>query len=151
LLEERGIAPKRAFLVGGPAQLLRPLLEKELELPVLCPPHADIANAVGAAVSLPSTALELFADTAVKQAFVPVLGKRWPVSRTYDLEQAEEDARRLLREQLAAESGGHGPEEQETDVLESALFATLGAYGEGARDIRVVCQARPGIACRVSA
>jgi N-methylhydantoinase A/oxoprolinase/acetone carboxylase beta subunit len=151
LLEDRRLAPKKVFLVGGPALLMRPLLEKELRLPVLCPPHADVANAVGAAVSLPSTALELFADTAAKQAFVPVLGKTWPVDRSYSLEQAENDARRLLREQLAAESGGHSPEEQDVDVLESALFATLGAYGQGARDIRVICQARPGIACRVSA
>ena len=151
LLENRRLAPKRVFLVGGPALLMRPLLEKELNLPVLCPPHTDIANAVGAAVSLPTTALELFADTARKQAFAPVLGKTWSVDRAYNLEQAEDDARRLLREQLAAESGGHSPEGQDMDVLESALFATLGAYGQGARDIRVVCQARPGIACRVSA
>ena len=151
LLEDRRLTPKRVFLVGGPALLMRPLLEKELGLPVLCPPHADIANAVGAAVSLPSTALELFADTAGKQAFVPVLGKTWPVDRSYSLAQAENDAKRLLRERLAAESGGLGPEEQHVDILESALFATLGAYGQGARDIRVICQARPGIACRVSA
>ena len=151
LLKDRKLAPKRLFLVGGPALLVRPLLEKELGLPVLCPPHADIANAVGAAVSLPSTALELFADTAGKQAFVPVLGKTWPVDRSYSLEQAEKDARRLLRERLAAESRGQDPEKQEVDILESVLFATLGAYGQGARDIRVICQARPGIACRVSA
>jgi hypothetical protein len=151
LLADRRLAPKRVFLVGGPALLLRPLLEKELGLPVQCPPHTDIANAVGAAVSLPTTALELFADTARKQAFAPVLEKTWPVDRSYSLEQAEDDARRLLREQLAAESGGHSPEEQEVDVLESALFATLGAHGQGARDIRVICQARPGIACRVAA
>ena len=151
LLGAHRLAPKRVFLVGGPALLMRPLLEKGLELPVLCPPHTDIANAVGAAVSLPTTALELFADTAGKQAFAPVLGKTWPVDRSYSLEQAEEDARRLLREQLAVESGGHSPEGQDVDVLESALFATLGAYGQGARDIRVICQARPGIACRVSA
>jgi len=151
LLEDRRLAPKRAFLVGGPAPLMRPLLEEELRLPVLCPPHADIANAVGAAVSLPSTALELFADTARQQAVVPVLEKTWPVDRSYSLAQAEEDARRLLRERLAAESGGHGPEPQDVDILESALFATLGAHGQGARDIRVICQARPGIACRASA
>jgi hypothetical protein len=150
LLADRRLAPKRVFLVGGPALLMRPLLEQELGLPVLCPPHTDIANAVGAAVSLPTTALELFADTARKQAFVPVLGKTWPVDRAYSLEQAEDDARRLLREQLLAESGGHSQEGQEADVLESALFATLGPYGQGARDIRVICQARPGIACRVS-
>jgi N-methylhydantoinase A/oxoprolinase/acetone carboxylase beta subunit len=150
LLKDRRLAPQRVFLVGGPAPLLHALLEQELGLPVLCPPHTDIANAVGAAVSLPSTALELFADTAGKRAFVPVLEKTWPVDRSYDLERAEDDARRLLRERLATESDGHSLKEQGVDVLESALFATLGAYGQGARDIRVVCQSRPGIACRVS-
>jgi N-methylhydantoinase A/oxoprolinase/acetone carboxylase beta subunit len=151
LLEDRRLTPKRVFLVGGPARMMRPLLEKELGLPVFCPPHTDIANAVGAAVSLPTAALELFADTARQQAFAPVLGKTWPVDRAYSLERAEDDARRLLRESLAAEGGGHGTEKQDVDVLESALFATLGAYGQGARDIRVICQVRPGIACRVSA
>ena len=151
LLEDRRLAPKRVFLAGGPALLMRPLVEQELNLPVLCPPHTDIVNAVGAAVSLPTTALELFADTARKQAFAPVSGKTWPVASSYTLEQAEADARRLLREQLTAESGGYSPEEQDVDVLESALFATLGPYGQGARDIRVICQARPGIACRASA
>ena len=151
LLKNHRLTPKRIFLVGGPALLMRPLLEKELGLPVLCPPHADIANAVGAAVSLPTSALELFADTARKQAFVPVLGKIWPVDRAYDLKQAENDAQHLLRGQLAAENDGHSLEKRDVDILESSLFATLDADGMGARDIRVICQARPGIAYRVSA
>jgi N-methylhydantoinase A/oxoprolinase/acetone carboxylase beta subunit len=151
LLDERALAPRRAFLVGGPAALLRPLLERELNLPVHCPPYAELANAVGAALSLPTTELELFADTGRGKASVPLLDREWSVERSYDLKRAEADARRLLREKLSEEADGRDAGERETDLLESSLFAVIDERGRGAADIRVMCRARPGIARRLRA
>lgn len=150
LLENRVVAPTRAFLAGGPARIVRPLLEKRFGLPVICPPHAEYANAVGAALSLPTAALELFADTGRERAWAPAAGAQWPVSRSYSLEAAQADARRLLRERLARTAGPDFAE-QETDIVEASMFAVLDARGRSARDIRVLCRARPGIAGGVRA
>lgn len=150
LLEDRALMPEQAFLVGGPAELVRPLLEAELGLPVRCPPYADCANAVGAALSLPTTELELFADTGRGLAHAPAAGKQWTVPRNYTLSDAEADALRLLRERLAEEAGA-GTEERATDMLESSLFAVIDEQGRRVSDIRALCRARPGIAGRVRA
>lgn len=150
LLEDRRVRPARAWLAGGPAELVRPLLETALELPVSVPPHADVANAVGAALTLPTAALELLADTGQGVLRVPSLDVERRIGRNYTLEEARAEARELLRVHLAAECYD-GAVEAAVEVTEAALFATLDERGRGGRDIRVCCQLTPGIAERITA
>ena len=69
----RDIAPERVWLVGGPAERLRERLAGRLALPVDCPPHAPVANAVGAALTLPTAGLEVYADSGRALLRVPSL------------------------------------------------------------------------------
>lgn len=137
--------PGFAVLAGGPAACFRNRLATSLGMPVSVSPHSDVANAIGAALTLPTASLEIYADGAKETLFAPALGLREKTRASFTLEDAEKRACELLREFLQK----NGIEETAVEVVESDLFAVLDDRGRGSRDIRVICQARPGICARV--
>lgn len=141
----REARPQCVRLVGGPAACVARRLAAALALPVATPPHADVANAVGAALTLPTDALELYADTGRRVLDVPALELHERIDRTYRMDAARERACLLLRERLAAA----GVEDARVEVTEADVFATLDDGGYGSRDMRVTCQVTPGIAAVV--
>ena len=141
----RQVAPERVILVGGPAHCLRERLEQALGLPVIIPAASAVANAVGAALTLPTASLDVYADTGRGQLRAPALDVLESIGRNYTLEAAKLRACELLQEHLAT-SGAPGAR---VEVLEADLFATLDDGGYGAKDLRVTCQAAPGIVGRL--
>ncbi len=139
------IAPDRVLLVGGPAACIRSRIEKTFGLPVVLPPDADVANAVGAALTLPTASLEIYADTSRARLRAPSLDHEEPLGRGFTLEAAKKRAMELLTAHMAA-SGAQGAQ---VEVTEADIFATLDDGGRGSHDIRVSCQAVPGIAGRL--
>ena len=137
----REARPTHAWLVGGPACCVAHRLSQALGMPVQTPPHADVANAVGAALTLPTDALELYADTGRLVLTVPALDITERIGKSYSLNEARQRVCDLLRERLeaAGESGAR------VEVTEADIFATLDDAGFGSRDIRVVCQVVPGL------
>ena len=148
LLEGRSLAPRRAWLVGGPAPLMAALLQRALGMPVRVPGSSAVANAVGAALTRPTAQLELFADTTQGLLRVPALDVRKDIARNYTLAAAEAEALDLL---CASMQGVDGEGELQAEVVESEVFATLDDRGHGGRDIRVRCQLKPGLMERVVA
>lgn len=138
----REARPRRVWLVGGPADCIRRRLGEALGLPVDSPPHAAVANAVGAALTLPTAGLEIYADTGRGVLRAPALDLEESIGKGYTLDAAERRARELLAAHLAAE----GMPDAVVEVVEADLFATLDDGGRGSRDIRVACRAAPGIA-----
>ncbi|MEG2171853.1 MAG: hydantoinase/oxoprolinase family protein [Desulfovibrionaceae bacterium] len=141
LLEGKQVCPQKVWLVGGPADTLRALVQEKLGLPVCVPAHADVANAVGAALTLPTAALELFADTSRGVARVPLLDVRVPIPRGFSLREATDMAKKMLHDSLLPHNAHVGA----IEVTEALLFATLDARGAGGKDMRVSCQLVPGI------
>ncbi|GHU94901.1 hydantoinase [Deltaproteobacteria bacterium] len=139
--------PARILLVGGPATCLRERLSAVFGLPVEIPVHADVANAIGAALTLPTAALEIYADTGQGLLRTPIFDLEEAIGKTYTPTAARERACALLTAHLAAE----GITDATVEVLEEDMFATLDDRGYGAKDIRVVCQTVPGIAGRLAA
>ena len=137
----REARPTHAWLVGGPACCVAHRLSQALGMPVQTPPHADVANAVGAALTLPTDALELYADTGCLVLTVPALDITERIGKSYSLNEARQRACDLLRARLeaAGESGAR------VEVTEADIFATLDDAGHGSRDIRIVCQVVPGL------
>ena len=137
----REARPTHAWLVGGPACCVAHRLSQALGMPVQTPPHADVANAVGAALTLPTDALELYADTGCLVLTVPALDITERIGKSYSLNEARQRACDLLRARLeaAGESGAR------VEVTEADIFATLDDAGFGSRDIRIVCQVVPGL------
>lgn len=138
----RQARPQRAWLMGGPAGCMGAHLAAALGLPVECPPHAAVANAVGAALTLPTDSLEAYADTGRGMLRVPALGLTENIRKGYSLEVLGQRACELLREKLA-QAGAHGAA---VEVTGAESFATLDDNGGSSRDMRVVCQAVPGLA-----
>ncbi|MDR2743790.1 MAG: hydantoinase/oxoprolinase family protein [Desulfovibrio sp.] len=141
----RGVKPERLVLVGGPAACVRGHLESSFGLPAESPAHADVANAVGAALTLPTASLEIYADTGQGILRAPALDLEERIGRSFTLE----DARLRCGELLAAHLAEEGVPDTPMEVLEADFFATLSDSGYGAKDIRVVCQAVPGLAGRL--
>lgn len=138
--------PSRAWLVGGPAACVGPHLAAALDLPVDCPPHTAVANAVGAALTLPTDAVEVYADTGSGILRAPALDLTESVRKGFSLDALGERARELLLQRLE-QAGAEGAA---VEITEAESFATLDDNGFGSRDMRVVCQAVPGLAGLVS-
>ena len=138
--------PSRAWLVGGPAACMKPHLTAALGLPVDCPPHTAVANAVGAALTLPTDAVEVYADTGSGLLRAPALDLTENIRKGCSLDALGERARELLRQRLE-QAGAEGAA---VEITEAESFATLDENGFGSRDMRVVCQAVPGLAGLVS-
>lgn len=138
--------PTRACVVGGPARLIVGRVAEALGMPAEVAPNPEVANAIGAALTLPTYSLEIYADTGKGELYAPAIDYSRPIPKNFDLEAARDAALALLNERLAANS----MEEGRAEVIEADLFATLDDAGRGARDIRVVCQARPGLAAKVA-
>lgn len=142
----REARPRRVCLVGGPARCVREHLETALGLPVSIPAHFEVANAIGAALAVPTAVLESYADTGRGVLNVPSLDLSERVGRDLTLEKAAARTCELLEARLADE----GVNDADVEVVEADLFATLDDGGRGSRDIRVACQVRPGIAARLA-
>lgn len=137
----REARPQHVWLVGGPAACVARRMSKVLDMPVETPPHADVANAVGAALTLPTDALELYADTGRCVLTIPAVELTERIGKGYSLSEARQRASALLRERLEA-AGVSGAR---VEVTEADIFATLDDAGFGSKDIRVVCQVVPGL------
>lgn len=141
----REARPTRACIVGGPAACIRERMANALGMETRLAPHADVANAIGAALTRPTASLEIYADTGKGELSAPSLNLRERISPSCALEQVKSRALELLRLSLAAD----GVEDANVEAVEADLFATLDDYGRGARDMRVICQATPGIVGRM--
>lgn len=141
LRSQSAISPERVILVGGPSQCLQARLAQAFDLPVLIPAHANVANAVGAALTRPTASLEVYADSGRRQLRAPRLDHTESLERASTLETVKKRALSLLADHLEA----NGMQDVQVEVLEADLFATLDDYGTSSRDMRVTCQAVPGI------
>ncbi len=137
--------PVRACIVGGPAARMCKRLEKSLGLPLEVADYADVANAIGAALTRPTASLDLYADTGRRELRAPALGIVERIASNFSLEQAKERACALLDAHLRAE----GIEDAKLEIVEAEFYATLDVHGRGAREMRVSVQVRPGIAGRL--
>jgi N-methylhydantoinase A/oxoprolinase/acetone carboxylase beta subunit len=142
LLEGKTIKPKRVYVMGGPAMALAGHLEKTLGLPVVVPGHYAVANAIGAALTRTTMDIELFADTQKRRMIVPAMDHVAEIPKSYNLEDATNDAVRLLQERLKelGVTDGFKPE-----ITGQGSFNMVEGFRTVGRNIRVKCQVRPGV------
>jgi len=143
LLGERRIAPRKIYVVGGPAEALAPELFKAFSLSVTVPDNYAVANAVGAALTRTTRGIELFADTERQQMFVPSLGFSRTVEESYSLKDARRDATRLLLNSLREE--GIPARDENVEITQATSFNMVKGSRLAGRNIRVKCQIKPGI------
>lgn len=142
----REARPARACLVGGPAACLRKRLADALGMEVDIAPYAQVANAIGAALAIPTATLEVYADTGKREFSAPALNIHEKIGAGFSLDDTRKRAVSLLEKHLKAE----GVPNPHVEATEADLFATLDDYGHGARDMRVTCQVKPGIVAEIA-
>ncbi len=143
LLKGATIDPRKAYIMGGPAKVFARKLSEAMGRDVEAPEHYDVANAVGAALTRTTMDMELFADTEKKIVFIPTLGVEKRITASYNLDNAVEDARQALAEQL--EQLGLGRLAGDIAVSEANSFNMVDFFGSSGKNIRVKCQVKPGI------
>ncbi len=146
LKEHKDARPSRVALVGGPAQCVRRHLEEALQKTVSPVPQADVANAVGAALTRPSARLEVYAESGRKTLLAPACDILEKLPAGASLEYVKERALAILGEKLADEGLSGCP----LQVVSADLFSTLTDSGYGSRDMRVTCQTVPGLTARIA-
>ncbi|MCD6292181.1 MAG: hydantoinase/oxoprolinase family protein [Deltaproteobacteria bacterium] len=144
VIHGKKITPQKLFVMGGPAAILAPLLEKVFNLESEVPNNFAVANAIGAALTKTTMEIELFADTGKKTMLIPNLGIKRTVSSSYSLNDAQQDGINELLKYL--KENGH-PEitDQDISVVEAEAFNMVDDYAVGSKTIRVSCQIRPGL------
>ena len=141
----KNISPKRIFLVGGPANCISKYIKDKFSLEIIIPQYASVANAIGAAVTLPTYSIDAYADTGKMLFSVPSLDIQRKISSNCSLSNIENMVKEVLSKHLL----DNGIGDNNLEIIESEMFATLDGRGYGAKDMRVTCQIVPSISGKV--
>ena len=143
VLEGTNIAPTGLVLIGGPAHQLQGPLERALDLPCRIPPHAEVANAVGAAVSRVTAQVTLQADTSRGSVIVPEADLQQFVDSGFTMDQGLDLARETLRKIVLA--AGTAETDAEFTVTEQQTFTMIQGFSRTGRNLRLKMCITPGI------
>jgi N-methylhydantoinase A/oxoprolinase/acetone carboxylase beta subunit len=144
LLVTEALAPTCAVFIGGPAKALAGEAGRVLGLPVLAPEESSWANALGAALALPTKSAELYADTLLGRMSVPDFSLEKNIGRSYSLDEARSD---LLAAFASAGKGTSRP----VQMRFAECFAMIDDRGRRGRIIRLSAQRAAGLALPGSA
>lgn len=145
MMQQEKIRPQNIVGVGGAAASLVPLVADLLECKGIIPANAPIANAIGAALARPTLEVTLQIDTerAVYTVAEDGTQERLPKKGDYNLPEAENLARKLLRQR--AEAFGLIDYSQEAEITHGELFNMIRGWSRVGRLIDVVVQIPAGL------
>jgi N-methylhydantoinase A len=142
LLEGKHLNPKLLYLVGGPADAMATELGRLLECEPYIPPHAEVANAIGAALARTTAEMTILADTEQGILTIGEEGFQMPIPSRFSKEDAIRIGTEKLREK--ARRMGAAEEEIEIEVVEVQEFNMVREYYTKGKNIRVKVQIKPG-------
>ena len=143
ILEERKVIPKTLFVVGGPAKPMASYLGKLLGCPAHIPNHAEVANAIGAALARTTTEITLLADTEKKTLTIVEEGIQQEISSEFTREEGLSICKEKLRKR-ALEMGAV-EEDIEMEIIEDQVFNMVRGFSTTGKNIRLKAQIKPGL------
>jgi N-methylhydantoinase A len=143
VLEGTILAPTGLVLIGGPASQLKGPVERALSLPCRVPPHAEVANAIGAAVSRVTAQVTLQADTTRGSVIIPEADLQQGIDAGFNMDQGLDLARETLRKIVLA--AGTVDADPEFTVTEQQTFTMIQGFSRTGRNIRLKMGITPGI------
>ncbi|MDA3822686.1 MAG: hydantoinase/oxoprolinase family protein [Bacteroidales bacterium] len=143
MIDGKVITPTLMYIMGGPAQGLKKVLQDEMGLEAIVPANFEVANAIGAACAKTTFDIELFADTGKGILLVPNLNITEQVDDTYSLNDAQKDAKKYLSQYL--NDNGIAVTVEDAEIVESSAFKMVDGFMGSGKDIRVKCQIKPGV------
>lgn len=145
VLAPRNLKPEKLIGMGGPAEYFIPKIAAKMALDFQVLPCAEAANAVGAAASRPTVAINLRADTALGKLIVPELDEMSdiPHAMLFDAKQARKVAmEKVIAYAAKTEAYSEPPEIEITD--EEVFNVVRGFYTTG-KIFTLKAQVRPGV------
>ncbi|MCL2669458.1 MAG: hydantoinase/oxoprolinase family protein [Syntrophaceae bacterium] len=140
-LNGKRLAPRKLYAVGALARPLAKALGTLLGCAVCVPEHAEVANAIGAALSRTTAELTLLADTERRRLSIAEEGIQLSIPAGF----TKEDAVRIGRERLQAMARQWGSsEEEDVELMELQEFNMVRGFATVGRNIRVKLQITPG-------
>ena len=135
-------AAAQIVVVGGTAPSLGPSIGQYLDLPVIIPENAAVANAIGAALALSTIELTVHVDTKRRLLVIPELGIKQQTCTLKRAEQVVEHA----KEALAEEAVRLGLDKtQEVEVISIEDFPVVEGWQSMERLITVKVQLEAGV------
>ncbi|MBI9074240.1 MAG: hydantoinase/oxoprolinase family protein [Desulfatibacillum sp.] len=143
VLEGFKVDPDRIVVLGAPAPIVAPMLEKAFGIPCKVPPHYQVANAVGAAAAKVTAEITLQADTQRGTLVIPEVGLEMAIPRDFTMAMALEKAKEALFDRGQAVGAEH--DNREFAVIEKEEFNMIrGGYRVG-KNIRLKLALVPGL------
>jgi N-methylhydantoinase A len=142
MLEGKRLTPRVLYVVGGPAEPLAAELGRLLKCEPRIPRHAEVANAVGAALARTTAELTIHADTERRLLTIAEEGFQCTIPPGF----TSKDAIRIGTEKLREKARGIGAAEADMDieVVEFQEFNMVREYQTAGKNIRVKVQIKPG-------
>lgn len=147
LLEGKTIAPQALYVVGGPAHTIAETIGQRLGYPAHVPEHAEVANAIGAALSRTTAEITILADTEQGILTIAEEGFQMTVSRRFTRDEAIDIAREKLREK--ALQLGASPDGLIIEITEDQVFPMVRDFYATGKNIRIKAQIKPGLMYRL--
>ena len=143
ILEDRRLKPEILYVVGGPARSMAFRLGELLGCPVYIPEHAEVANAVGAALARTTAEMTILADTEQGTLTVGEEDDRITIGPRFTREDAVRIGKEKLRER--AIKMGVKEEDLEIEITEDQEFNMVRGFYTTGKNIRVRLQVKPGL------
>ncbi|HPX55919.1 MAG TPA: hydantoinase/oxoprolinase family protein [Syntrophales bacterium] len=144
LLEGKTVVPKALYAVGGPAEVMAAPLGKRLGWSSHVPGNAEVANAIGVALSRTTAEVALLADTERGILTFAEEGLQIPVSKRFSREEAIDLAREKLLEK--ARRLGASENDMDMEITEDLVFPMVRDFYATGKNIRIKVQIKPGLA-----
>ncbi len=142
MLEGKRLDPHVLYVVGGPAEPLASELGRLLNCEPRIPRHAEVANAVGAALARTTAELTIHADTERNLLTIAEEGFQCTIPPNFTSKDAVRIGKEKLREK--ARKIGAAEEDMEIEVVEFQEFNMVREYHTAGKNIRVKLQIKPG-------
>jgi N-methylhydantoinase A len=145
VLTPHDLKPEKLVGMGGPAEFFIPKIAAAMGLDYQVLPCAEAANAVGAAASRPTVAINLRADTAIGKLVVPELDQMEDIRRAmiFDVKRARE----IVRERITAYAAQAGtyPEQPEIEITDEEVFNVVRGFYTAGRIFSLKAQVKPKV------
>ncbi|SJZ97272.1 hydantoinase/oxoprolinase family protein [Selenihalanaerobacter shriftii] len=138
LLDNTNIQPTKLVGIGGPAKALTPRLASELNMDYITPDNANIANAIGAALSRVTQECTLYADTSQGYYNIPELSIKESINQEFNLQIAQSLIKEKLRESTIT------PQKQ-IEISNTETFNLVRGFNTIGKIIKVTAQLKPGL------
>jgi N-methylhydantoinase A len=142
MLDGKRLNPRLLYVVGGPSGILAPELGRLLDCEPHIPVHAEVANAIGAALARTTAEMTLLADTERRTLTIGEEGLQIPIPSGFTMDDVVRIGREKLREKVL--KMGAAQEDLEIEVVEAQEFNMIREYSTIGKNIRVKVQIKPG-------